>query len=203
MKERLRKNIVLFAALGIILAAAFVFASTMLEALWYAPDTEVAAPGFEWKLELASEETYPARLRVPSLELDAHVQHLGINWKGNMATPNNFTDVGWYKYGPPPGFQGSAVFAGHVDNGLGLSGVFKKLGELSIGDEIFVETKEGKELKFRVAEMQVYPHDKVPAEILFARKDMPRLNLITCEGDWLQGERTYDKRLVVYAELVR
>lgn len=202
MNEKARRNIICIAALAVIAGAGSVFASTIVEAFWYAPDTEVAAPQFEAKLELASSEKHPTRVRVPAIELDAHVQHVGINWKGNMATPNNFTDVGWYKYGVPPGFQGSAVLAGHVDNGLGLSGVFKRLGEVVVGDTIEIETKEGKILTFNVVEMQVYPHDKVPAEILFARHDTARLNLITCEGDWLAGERTYDKRLVVYAELI-
>ena len=30
----------------------------------------------------------------------------------------------------------------------------------------------------------------------------PRLALITCDGAWVQGNRTYDHRLVVYATLV-
>lgn len=202
MKQIIHKRVVALTAFGIILCAVFVFVSTVAESLWYAPDSEIAVPDFGSTVELFSPEQRPSRLRVPALEIDAYVQHVGVNAKGNMATPNNFTDVGWYKYGATPGFLGSAVFAGHVDNGLGLSGVFKRLADIQIGDEVLVESKEGKELRFRVVEIQTYPHDSVPGEMLFARNDRPRLNLITCEGVWVPGERTYDQRLVVYTELV-
>lgn len=202
MKKITHRRTVALIAFGVILCAVFVFASTISESLWYAPDSEIAVPDFGSTVELFSPEQRPSRLRVPALGIDAHVQHVGVNAKGNMATPNNFTDVGWYKYGATPGFLGSAVFAGHVDNGLGLSGVFKRLDELDVGDEIFVASKDGTELLFRVVEIQTYPHDSVPGETLFARNDVPRLNLITCEGVWVPGERTYDQRLVVYTELV-
>ena len=35
----------------------------------------------------------------PALGIDAFVRHVGVNAQGDMATPGNFTDVGWYKYG--------------------------------------------------------------------------------------------------------
>jgi len=200
MKMATRKGILFGLSIAVTLLASAIFITTTIRALWYAPEVEVPIAA---DIQEAAAGDVPSRLRIPALGIDAHVQQVGINASGNMATPNNFTDVGWYKYGPPPGFQGSAVLAGHVDNGLGLSGVFKKLNELSVGDEIQVENKNGERMDFRVVEIQTYPHDKVPNHILFARDDAARLNLITCEGDWLQSERTYDKRLVVYAELVR
>ncbi|MBI2611030.1 class F sortase [Candidatus Kaiserbacteria bacterium] len=186
------------------LAALAVFADTLMGALWYSPDTEVPVPEIEQVPEekRALPEDQPARLRVPSLEIDAFIQHVGVNAKGNMAAPSNFVDVGWYKYGTTPGFTGSAVVTGHVDNALGLPGVFKELDKMRIGDDIFVEAQDGEELHFRVVEIQRYPYTLVPLKVLFSRSDLPRLNLITCSGKWLQSERSYDERLVVYAELV-
>ena len=181
---------------------AVVFATTSVETLWYAPDTEVAPPTGEVETREVSPGDHPTRLRIPALGIDAHVQEVGVNALGNMAAPNNFTDVGWYKYGPPPGFTGSAVIAGHVDNGLALAGVFKQLDELKIGDDMYVEKKDGTEVHFRVMEIQTYPYTHVPLKVLFSRRDLPRLNLITCGGTWLPGERSYDERLVVYTELV-
>ena len=203
MGAKIRINAFKLAAGVVVLCAGFVFGQTAVEALWYAPDTEVPVPEIGSSAELALPEDYPTRFRVPVLGIDARVQHVGVNAKGNMAAPNNFTDVGWYKYGTPPGFVGSAVVAGHVDNGLGLPGVFKDLSELKIGDDIFVEREDGVELRFVVTEIQVYPYTHVPRDILFSRTDVARLNLITCEGAWVAGERTYDQRLVVYAELAQ
>lgn len=202
MSIDLRRNTLKLAALFVTLAAVFVFIDTATGALWYSPDTEVPAPEREVPGERALPEDEPARLRVPKLGIDAFVQYVGVNAKGNMAAPSNFADVGWYKYGTVPGFLGSAVITGHVDNALGLPGVFKDLGEMHIGDEFFVETASGEEKRFRVVEVQAYPYTLVPLKVLFSRSDLPRLNLITCSGKWLQGERSYDERLVVYAELV-
>lgn len=186
------------------LAALFVFIDTATGALFYSPDTEVHVPELEAGADagLALPEDQPARLRIPKLGIDAFVQHVGVNAKGNMAAPSNFVDVGWYKYGTVPGFIGSTVITGHVDNALGMPGVFKDLDEMRIGDEFFVESKDGKELRFKVVEIQSYPYTLVPLKVLFSRNDLPRLNLITCSGTWIQGARSYDERLVVYAELV-
>jgi sortase (surface protein transpeptidase) len=149
----------------------------------------------------AQKEELPEQLRIPILGIDALVQHVGLTKSGKMAVPTNFTDVGWYRYGTAPGFVGSAVIDGHVDNGLRLPGVFKKLNGLAVGDEIFVRTAAGAELRFVVQEVAVYGYKEVPTEVLFNRADTARLNLVTCDGAWVAGEKTYDKRLVVYAVL--
>ena len=144
----------------------------------------------------------PSKLAIPSLNILADVQHVGLTAKGNMATPSNFTDVAWYKYGPAPGASGSAVIAGHLDSGLGFPGVFKNLIKISKGSEILVTDSEGVTLRFVVTEVNSYPYASVPTESVFSITGEPRLALITCGGRWVPGEKTYDRRLVVYADIV-
>ena len=196
-----RHSLTLFIAMATVLGAA-VFAISV-ETVWYAPDTEVAPPKEEFVPRAILQGDRPTRLRIPALLIDTNVQEVGVNALGNMSAPNNFTDVGWYKHGATPGFKGSAVMAGHVDNGLALPGVFKHLNELKIGDDVFIEKTGGGKLHFKVTEIQTYPVKQVPLGILFSRSDLPRLNLITCKGAWLSGERMYDQRLVIYTELYR
>lgn len=141
----------------------------------------------------------PVRLKIPSLSIDAHVQHVGTTQQGNMAAPSNFSDVGWYKHGTVPGMAGSAVIDGHVDNALALPGVFEHLAYAKVGDDIYIETVDGKNLHFRVRAIEVYPYKEVPAKYVFEKTNEARLNLITCDGTWIAGEKTYDKRLIVYA----
>lgn len=119
-----------------------------------------------------------------------------------MAVPSNYTDVGWYKYGVPPGRQGSAVIDGHVDNGLALPGVFKYLDKIKVGDDVYIEESDGGRLHFVVYDVEVYPYTDVPREKLFAAASSSYLNLITCGGSWLQSSHTYDHRMVVYTKLV-
>ncbi len=179
------------------IAAAAVFVVTLLRAVVFAPDGEL----LPFNRVVPVEAGAPARLEIPRLGIDANVQLVGVNAKGNMASPSNFSDVSWYMNGTSPGSLGSAVMAGHVDNGLGLPGVFKELHTLRKGDELYVVTEEGKRLRFVVEEVRMFAHTAVPPDLLFTRADTVRLNLVTCDGAWLESEKTYDKRLVVFAVL--
>lgn len=144
----------------------------------------------------------PERLGIPSIEVDTFVEEVGITAQNEMATPKKFSNVGWYRYGTIPGATGSAVIAGHRDNALGLPGPFKKLDQLKTGDEIFIETEDGTELRFVVRETAVYDYRNAPLSKIFERSDAAWLTLITCAGQWLPQQKTYDERLVVYAERV-
>lgn len=188
----------------ITLAAGVVFVGTLVRAVYYAPSGEVASPTLAAAApaRAALPGELPERLRIPALKVDAAVRHVGTTQGGAMATPGNFTDVGWYKYGTVPGFVGSAVIDGHVDNALALDGVFKHLAELKAGDDIYVDTASSTALHFVVREVESYPADEVPLTRLFNATDAVRLNLITCDGVWVKDQKEYDHRLVVYAELV-
>lgn len=196
---RQRKNIV---AACILVGALFVFSFIATRALWWVPESEITPPG-QVQAAIAATSSLPSRLYIPSLNIDAKVQHVGIAASGNMAVPSNFTDVGWYKYGTVPGRQGSAVIDGHVDNGLSLPGVFKRLTDIKIGDDVYIEDSEGHKLHFVVYDVEVYPYKSVPMDTVFASSMTANLNLITCEGSWVQSGKTYDHRIVVYTKLLQ
>lgn len=149
----------------------------------------------------AATSTYPTKLVIPSLNVSANVQYVGINKKGEMATPKGFKDVAWYKYGTVPGQKGSAVIAGHLDNGLGQPAVFFHLNKLRIGDDIYVENAEDKNLHFKVIKVKTYDYDNTDTEEVFQSSDIIALNLITCDGAWIGNKKTYAKRIVVFTEL--
>lgn len=195
-----RKKLAALLVLGL---GAGIFALTLLQAtvLPAAEEEGPRPPGAIAASEAAPADA-PVRLRIEKLGVDAKVQHVGVAKSGNMAVPTNYTDVGWYRYGTAPGFLGSAVMDGHVDNGLALPGVFKRLSDLRPGDELVVEAASGAERRFAVVDVETYNYKEVPKEKLFTRTDAAWLNLITCDGTWIAGERTYDRRLVVYAKLI-
>ena len=142
----------------------------------------------------------PAVLRIPAIGVDAHVQHVGLHPAGRMAVPSNYSDVAWYKNGALPGEYGSAVIAGHLDNSLGFKAVFAHLDELSIGDLVYVEDATGNERVFRVKTKAVYSTDFAPTDKIFNDASGQYLTLITCDGAWDSGKRSYERRLVVYTE---
>ncbi|MBX4210457.1 class F sortase [Candidatus Parcubacteria bacterium] len=146
----------------------------------------------------------PDRIQIPVVHVNAHVQHVGVGKSGNMAVPTNYFDVGWFRLGSKPGQKGSAVIDGHVDNGLGSAGVFHDLNKLSRGDDIFVLNKTGDKIRFKVTEIMIVSNkDKTITQAVFSKNGNPRLTLITCDGVWIQSERQYDKRLIVFADLVQ
>lgn len=201
--------------------ALLLFVATVVQAFFISPDSKEAEMTDEAKLvgaivvatstldnneilqspEQVQAGELPSRILVPSLGIDAKVQKVGVTSAGNMANPTNFTDVGWYKNGVVPGHPGSAVMAGHVDNGLSLPGVFKKLHTVTPGGDVYVVTESGKELKFVVTDVSSYEYRSAPADEIFSKDGRPVLRLITCAGRWLGAERTYDQRIVVTAEL--
>ena len=144
----------------------------------------------------------PARLKIPSLGVNAAVETVGIKADGTMGTPKNFDNVGWYSPGSKPGEEGPAGFAGHVNNGGMRKGVFEKLSKIKTGDYVTVEDAAGRSKIYKVSSVREYPAE-APAGELFAPGGPSRLVLITCDGEWLPAERTFDKRLVVVAEAAR
>ncbi len=144
----------------------------------------------------------PQRLIISSIGVDAAVQPVGVTRAGAMATPKPISAVGWYRYGRAPGEVGSSVLVGHVDNGLGLAGVFKKLRTLEKGDRAIVAMQGGSRVTFEVVSTSSYPYKKFPSEEIFSVEGESRLTLVTCEGVWLPTEKTYSNRLVVRLAMV-
>ena len=176
-----------------------IFVLTLAHAVWYSSGGEVPSDKERDKVVTlaASPLGDPTHLIIPALSIDAKIQKVGITRNGKMATPNNFTDVGWYKYGPAPGALGSAVIAGHVDDGLAWPAVFADLDKLKEGDDVYVQMDSGS-VHYKVTDFSVYDYD-ADASAVFEENRAHYLRLITCTGTWLPAYRTHNERLVVTA----
>lgn len=144
----------------------------------------------------------PALLKVPSLGISAKVEEVGRKADGSMGTPADFMDVGWWGEGSKPGAAGSAVFDGHVNNALTKAGVFEHLSQVHKGDYVTVSDASGRTLVYEVSEVSLYGADQAPLADIFSKTGPSQLVLITCDGEWVQDERSFDKRLVVVARPV-
>lgn len=142
----------------------------------------------------------PVGLRIDSLDVDAPVEAYGVNERtGQMAVPDNVTDVGWYRFGPSPGEPGSAVMAAHVDLASSGPGVFFDLETLDEGDRIEVLHADGTETPFLVVARVKYQKDELPLDVIFSREGPAVLTLITCGGAFNSEISRYDSNVVVYA----
>jgi hypothetical protein len=93
--------------------------------------------------------------------------------------------------------------AGHLDDVYGRPAVFWHLDELKAGDEIVVRFADASEKRFAVMTVESYDADAAPMERIFGVDFERDLNLITCDGAWNAQNKLYEKRLVVYARLIR
>jgi len=145
----------------------------------------------------------PEQLLIPSIEVNTKIQSVGLDSKGRIGIPNNYTDVAWYNLGPKPGDRGSSIITGHLDALYSADAVFARLSELKKGDEIYITDEAGKKIKFIVTRLESYDYDSAPLkEILNQNVSTSNLNIITCDGTWNKEKRTYDNRLVVYSTRV-
>jgi sortase (surface protein transpeptidase) len=206
--QNIRDSCVVVLSLCTAVAATVVCARIILNTVYFAPQDQAASarlvqlPMTHAGIKAAS-GFVPDRLRIPSIGIDAHVEKVGINAKGNIGTPSTFETVAWYEYGADPGEVGTAIIDGHVNNGLGLPGVFANLATIGTGADIYVSDQNGRVLHFSVESTSTADYtdrlDRVPA---LNQVHEPELALITCEGTWVQSKKTYDQRIIILAKLI-
>jgi sortase A len=143
----------------------------------------------------------PVRLVIPSLNLDASIEPVGLAADGAMGVPIRLADVAWYQPGPRPGELGNAVIAGHRSSRLSLPAVFDNLDKLMPGDMVNIIDDRGTIIVFRVRERRIYDANADPSEI-FAKSDKVHLNLISCAGNYNPLTRSFPQRLVVFTDAI-
>ncbi len=145
----------------------------------------------------------PTKIIIPSLNVNATIESVAKDEKGNMDIPSDFNNTAWYNLGPKPGEKGSAVIDGHVDTPSGGPSVFAHIKDLKPGEKIETKDQSGKSYMFEVTQVITYDLKKIPLEEIFSIKTKPSLNLITCAGKWDKTTKTYSARTVVYSKLIK
>lgn len=161
-------------------------------------DTEVA----EYKV--AADR--PRYLFVERLDINkARILPMGLTKDGELSTPNNIFDVGWYYNSGKPGKGGTLLIDGH-NGGPHVQGVFKALPALSEGDIITIERGDGAIFRYSVVENISVPLSNANDYMVKAMKSPTNgkesLTLISCTGEWSQAQKTYLARQFVRAILV-
>lgn len=149
----------------------------------------------------------PRYFTIPYLGIhNARIVEIGLKGQGEMATPYNIYDVGWYTGSGSvlPGQTGVSVINAHGGD-LGY-GVFRSLPKLPIGETITIEMGDGRVYNYRVVEsvrkqLGDEANQYMTAAFTPVSGATNTLSLITCTGDWLDAQQTYSQRLFVKAIL--
>ena len=161
------------------------------------------------KEEVVEYTVAPDRPRYLSIEklsiTNSRVLPMGVNTEGELDTPKNIFDVGWYEGSGKPGQGGTMIIDGH-NGGPHVHGVFKNTPNLAKGDIIQIERGDGKIFKYKVVENVAVPLSESNAYMSTAAKSpesgKESVTLITCTGEWSQAQDTYLSRQFTRAVLL-
>ena len=142
----------------------------------------------------------PVLLKIPSLNISAVIDSVGLTPDGAVDVPNRPNDTAWFNLGPRPGNEGSSVIDGHSGWKDGIPAVFDNLGKLKKGDKLSVEDNKGVIINFVVRSFQTYSPSENPSAVFNSNDGKAHLNLITCAGAWSEVDKSHSKRLVVFTD---
>ena len=159
--------------------------------------------------EVAEYTVAPDRPRYLTIEKlgvkKSRVLPMGVNMSGELDTPRNIFDVGWYEGSGKPGQGGTMIIDGH-NGGPHVHGVFKDLPSLTKGDIIQVERGDGAIFKYKVVENIAVDLNDSDAYMATAQRSpeagKESVTLISCTGEWSQQQGTYLSRQFTRAVIV-
>ena len=223
-ERRKRKDLkrfgLVFVASMFVLVTGYVSIDTILTNNSVKAETnQVAQSSGGWaKEEEGKDETKPTPASIsgytvaPSLPKTLHIDKLGINSRilpmsvntdGSVQAPRNIFDAGWYNGSVKPGEIGAMFIDAHA-SGPTHEGLFAYLDTLVEGDEIQVEKGDGSRLTYKVVHTEVVKLSDVNMKkmLLPYGNALRGLNLMTCTGTWVESDKTYDERVLVYTEQI-
>jgi sortase (surface protein transpeptidase) len=146
----------------------------------------------------------PMRLIIPKLDIDANFQDTGLKPDGTMEVPSTIYVVGWFTGSVRPGEKGVAIVTGHIAQVRGgvvtKPGVFSNLSALGVGDTLSVVDDKGASITFVVRAVRSYDPTADATDVFTSTDGGAHLNIITCEGTWIQSRLSYTQRLVVFTD---
>lgn len=150
----------------------------------------------------------PRYITIPSLGVDkARVRSVGVKPNGELGTPQSIYDAGWYTKSATPGSGSSALLIDGHNGGPTKDGIFKKLSDMKEGDQITIERGDGQKFTYEVKENKTITLDDLNAGGMKRMSESVSdtsegLNIISCTGNWIPAQQTYDKRSTIRAVAV-
>lgn len=148
----------------------------------------------------------PRYLSIPSVGIhNARIVEVGANANGEVGTPYNIYDVGWYTSSALPGSNRTSLLDGH--GGAPGIGVFGNLTLVQPGSKITIEMGDGRKYVYRIVDTVTLSlgeeADNYMATSAFVspERGTGSITLVTCTGDYWMSSRTYSHRFFARAIL--
>ncbi len=135
----------------------------------------------------------------------ARIITVWVKASGELGTPNNIFDAGWYGGSGKPGQGGTILLDGH-NGGPSKIGIFKNLPAVQEGDIVEIERGDGTIFKYKVVENKSVLLSEADAYMRTAQQSpepgKESITIITCTGEWSDKQKTYLSRQFLRAVLV-
>ncbi len=145
----------------------------------------------------------PKYIEIPSIDVKkSRVVGLGLK-NGQISTPDNIYDAGWYRDSSKPDQAGTMFIFGHVSSWQ-ANGLFYNLKKIKVGDKVTVTRGDDKVFNYKVQKIKTYDADNVDMNEVLGPVDADKngLNLMTCAGTVKKGTSDFTQRLVVFTSQV-
>jgi LPXTG-site transpeptidase (sortase) family protein len=144
----------------------------------------------------------PRFIKIPKLGINAPIVSVGLASDGSVGTPSNIYEAAWYNGSTKPGTNGASFIDAHSSASGGA--LFGHLDRLTNGDKIQVQKGDGSTITYQVMSVQIVPKDSVDMASMLRPfgSTSKGLNLITCQGNWIDSEKTLTHRVLVYTQQV-
>jgi LPXTG-site transpeptidase (sortase) family protein len=143
----------------------------------------------------------PVEVRIGAVEIIAGTETLETV-DGAMQDPTTADLVAWYKDSARLGVDGNIVLAGHLNYWGIPEGVFYRLADVQVGDDIVITGDKGGSYVYRVTWVEQVDASSDELDETVGATDQRSLTLITCGGELDSKAQQYSQRTVVRAELV-
>lgn len=156
--------------------------------------------------EALTEPVYgqPLELSIESLNLKLDLTEVGVASDGSLATPKDWNLGGWYTKSAKTAQTGNMIINAHYDDNYGRPAAFYQLKNIQLSDKVVVFDEYGEDYDYFVTDKFLLDiNDPSRLDVLKTDVKEPVMTLITCGGVWIPGQSTYNKRLVVKAELAK
>lgn len=143
----------------------------------------------------------PIGITIPSINVNARIEQVGLTKTGAMGAPVGPSEVGWFYLGSKPGEVGSSVMDGHSGWKNNIPAVFDNLFKVKIGDKIYVTDDKGVTKTFIIKMIKKLDPNADATDVFTSNDGKAHLNLITCTGFWNKILKSHSQRLVVFSDM--
>lgn len=142
----------------------------------------------------------PASVNIPSLNLNAQVEPVGIHTNGTVALTQDHRKVGWYKSSAPSGANSTVLLVGYR---FGETPIFSSIDQLHTGDVVELRNVGGESFWYQISSIDFYAAKDVPLAKLVTIDQGESLVLAGNSGDWDETKKEFSERIIVVAKPVK